>query len=465
MKRVLTAILAASLLLTLGCAGNEAGTSDTTLPTDTTEAPVIDVPEEKFEMREDQVYAADLLETADTLSIAILGGSITSGTVTYPEKLPWWPTCGNQWSNSVISYFVTKYRNIKTIKAENIALPGTQSLYGATRFATQLEGFNPDIVLLEYSMNDMGMGETESTLFYEHIIRQCMDYDKIPSIVFVHTANPHEETSSSMGQWKDQVARKDALAEYYGLKTVNVYDTILAEYEASGTELSVWEYIGPNGANYFPYLENTTIHDVHPTSAGQKVISDTVLNGYESDPEGFFNRPKFVEEPYTKDSAEYLNTYFTMTPCTDDSITFEGDWTLYTEENQFVTEDANIAFFPHAYDSHYKFPCCAEGITQTVAPDSSFTFTTSAKSIALVMVSSQYASSGSTVYEVNEDGSLGQEFGKIYNPSSSTGMNQISNFVDLPDDGKEHTIKVVVDNPTDTNYVYRFGYIIEQFNK
>lgn len=468
MKKILTALLAASLLLSLGCAGNEAetpNTPDTTVSADTTEAPVTDVPEVKFEMREDQVYAADLLETADTLSLAFIGGSITSGTVTYPEKLPWWPTCGNQWTNSVISYFVTKYRNVKTIKAENIALPGTNSQYGATRLSEQLKDFNPDILFIEYSMNDMGLNEQEMSLFCEHMIRQCMSLDKIPSIVFVHTVNPHEETSSSYPSWLANVATKDALAEHYGLMTLNVYDTIRAEYDASGTELTFWEFIGPNGAGYFPYGEGTTIHDVHPTGAGQNKISETVITGYETDPEGFFNRPKFVEEPYTKDSAEYLNTYFTMTPCTDESITFEGDWTHYTQDNQFTTDDANIAFFPHSYDSHYKFPCCAEGIMQTVAADSSFTFTTSAKSIAVVTVTSQYASSKATVYPVNEDGSLGEAIDNIVDRGGSTGMNQLSSFANLINDGKEHTYKIVVDDPTETNYVFRLGYIIEQFDK
>ncbi len=462
MKKILCFLLLAALLLPIGCSESSADPIDTTNAADTTEAPETNVPEVKFEMREDQVYAADLLETSETLSLAFIGGSITSGTVTYPEKLPWWPTCSNAWSNAVISHFVTKYRNVKTIKAENIALPGTSSQYGAARFSEQLAEFAPDILFIEYSMNDMGQ---EPTLFCEHIIRQCMSYDKIPSIVFVHTANPHGEDSPSFANWTEQVEQKDALAEYYGLKTVNVYNTLLAEYEVSGTELSMWEFIGPNGAGYFPYNEGTTIHDVHPTGLGQKAISDTVLKGFEEDFEGCFNRPKFVDQPYTKDSEEYLNTYFTMTPCTDESISYEGEWTLYTEENQFETEDTNLAFFPHAYDSHYRFPCCAEGITQTVSPNSSFTFTSSAKSVALVMVSSQYASSGSTVYPVNEDGSLGEALGKIYNPASSTGMNQISEFLDLLDDGKEHTYKVVVDDPTDTNYAFRFGYIVEQFDK
>ena len=110
MKNIISVLLLLSVFLCAGCAGNTQGGGDTsgsytTAPV--TDTPVTDIPEEKFEMREDQVYAADLIAESDSLTIAFMGGSLTNGDITYHKLMPNWPICGNAWVNDIISYFVT----------------------------------------------------------------------------------------------------------------------------------------------------------------------------------------------------------------------------------------------------------------------------------------------------------------------------------------------------------------------
>lgn len=464
MKRILSFLLLSSLLLSFGCSG-ESQPQDTTAPDDTT---VIDTtvitpettePEVKFEKREDQVYAADLFETADTLTFAFLGGSITNGNVIYPDALPWWPTSSNAWTNNILSYFVPKYRGVKLIKAVNIGLPGTTSDFAAARFADQVAAHEPDVVFIEYAVNDVNMPvnieEENIALFYEHIVRQCLEFDKIPSIVFVHTARP-EETGGPYDRWVNGVAKKDALAAHYGLTTLNIYDCIKEEYQASGSELIFLEYLGKAGAGYFALNEEGTAYDVHPTANGYKLISDTIIAAFENDFSSIFNKPTFSPILHTS-YEKYLGMDYKMTPCTDERISYEGEWELYSDENRFTTEDTDV----HFSSTMYEFPYFIDGIKQALnTSDSSFTFTSDAAAFTVSYVNS-LAGSFVTAYLVNEDGTNGEELGRINTHSIYSGMDNLGSFVALPNDGKEHTIRVVVDAPTDTNYVFRFGYLIE----
>ena len=463
MKRTLSFLLLTTFLFSLGCSGDSQPndtTPEVTTVSDTTEAPETEVPEVKFEMREDQVYAADLFDTADTLTFAFLGGSITNGNVIYPEVLPWWPTSSNAWTNSILSYFVSKYRGEKLIKAVNIGLPGTTSDYGAARFADQVAVYEPDVVFIEYAVNDVNMPisiEAENiALFYEHIVRQCLELDKIPSIVFVHTARPEEKTSATFERWLNGVTKKDELAAHYGITTLNMYDCMKAEYEASGSELTFLEYLGKDGARYFSLNEEGTAYDVHPTANGYKLISDTIIAAFENDFTSIFNKPTF--SPILHTSYEnYLNMDYKMTPCTDERISYEGEWEFYSDENRFETEDENV----HFGDTMYEFPYFTDGIKQALnTTDSSFTFTSDAAAFTVSYVNS-LAGSFVTAYLVNEDGTNGEELGRINTHSIYSGMDNLGSFVALPNDGKEHTVRVVVDTPTDTNYVFRFGYLIE----
>ena len=56
----------------------------------------------------------------------------------------------------------------------------------------------------------------------------------------------------------------------------------------------------------------------------------------------------------------------------------------------------------------------------------------------------------------------GVEKGVASTFSVNAGMNYDTPWVQLPNDGKEHTVKYVIDNPTSENYVYTFGSVIER---
>jgi len=467
-KRFLALIFCLTFVFLAGCnSGDPTGDWVTTADTEdiaTTDAPETDIPEAKLEMRDDQVYAADLIGEADNITVAFMGGSLTSAGIEYNSLIPGWPISGNRWVSDMLNYFVTDggVYKVRSVNAFNAALPGTTSDYAAMRFHDQVAIHEPDIIFLEYSCNDRNWGANDASLYYENIIRECLTLDKIPVIIIVHAVVPIDTDHPSYKKYAAGIAEKDALAEHYGIKTVNTYDYLRLQYESENTGLSFYDYIGPAGKGYYTLAEegSSELYDVHPNPGGATIFSAAVLKALAEDYEGTMAKIKFADV-YNTDSKEYVNSTFTLVNPDDERISFEGEWTLYTAESPFVTDDENVAIS----EDKYLYPNFSDGIMQTInSAGASFTVRTTASAISLPHVNS-LAGSSAKAYLVNDDGSNGEELTTVTVYSIYNGMNYYTGWVNLPDDGEEHTVRFVVDDPTETNYVFRFGYLVERFNK
>jgi len=481
-KRFLALIFCLTFVFLAGCnSGDPTGDWVTTANTEETpvdDTPETDVPTDKLVMREDQVYAADLIDEADTISLAFIGGSLTAAGIEYYPIFPDWPTCRNRWVSDILISYVTDGKGYKrddrTVKAINVGLSGTNSEYGAVRFMEQVgevEGFAPDIIFLEFSCNDSWMGADRASLYYEYIIRRCLEFDKIPIIVIMHAPVPVVEGDAAYAGYMAGIAEKDALAAHYGIKTINVYDYLLRQYESENSPLSFSDYIGcgEGGKGYFN--ENppgsTERYDVHPNGEGYALYSAAFFEALEADSSSIYSKIKFADV-YNTHAPEFVDCTIKYTAASDERISYEGEWTLYDENNPFETDDEKIDMDNGAFkktDKYYEFFPFSDGMMQTLnSVGASFSFTTSASAVTFPHFSS-LAGSYATAYLVNEDGSNGEELGRITVYSIYDDMNYLTSWVNLPDDGEEHTVRFVVDDPTETNYVFRFGYLVERFDK
>ncbi|MBO4220722.1 MAG: SGNH/GDSL hydrolase family protein, partial [Clostridia bacterium] len=401
MKKFLALLLAGLLLLT-GCASQAEGTDSTDAsdePKDS-EAPDTDAGTDDTGneaqtrpegMREGQVYAADLFDTSDSLCIAFLGGSLTAGGVSVSEDLPDWPRSGNKWTNDVVSYFVQKYRGVKTVTAYNAALGGTTSDYAAARFDGQIACHEPDIVFIEYSCNDSSWPEEKAPVYVEYLVRKCLELDKIPSIIVVHAPIPQERNDE--GRYIKGIAAKEKVVENYGIKSVNVYEYLEKLYAESGFDGSFFKWLGPEGTGFYKQ-ENETTHNVHPFGTGYAQYSDAILAEFDSDFGGCINRPKFADILCTS-YTDLLNSTIKMVKPDDDSISYDGKWTLYTDGEQVYADSLKEGNIEHSYSGmggSFEYPYFPDGIMLTNAEGASFTVTVPADvvSIAMGVISSEF---------------------------------------------------------------------------
>ena len=114
----------------------------------------------------------------------------------------------------------------------------------------------------------------------------------------------------------------------------------------------------------------------------------------------------------------------------------------------------------------YKTPYFADGIAQTYnASGASFSFKTSADEISFYIPISGVGLS-STVTVTDPDGkkvSISNSTLSCYEASKQS-YGRIKNWIKLPNDEKEYTVTVSIDNPDVSagKYLFRFGYIIEK---
>lgn len=169
------------------------------------------------------------------VSIAALGGSITEGTGSYELS--------NRWSAHVADWFETTFPNA-TILRTNAGIGATGSRLGCHRIARDIQPANPDLVLVDFSVNDhAGENGGESM---EGCVRQLLRLASNPAVLLVSMLR------------QDGLNVQDehlAVSRYYALSHLSVRDAIWPRI--SGGEIAWSDYSGdtvhPNRDGH-PYI-------------------------------------------------------------------------------------------------------------------------------------------------------------------------------------------------------------------
>ena len=194
------------------------------------------------------------LTTEKKLKVAYLGGSVTGGTG---------GTNGYSWAYATTEWFKQKFPSA-TIDAKNFAWGGTSSFWGYFRMSEDNTGrdnviaFNPDIIFVEFSVNDGSAHLTrmQSTYYMEGIVKKLRAANPKVDIVFVFVTN-----SSRLGKDDDFISAHKDVAAHYGIPTVNVGKALIDEMNRTG---NTWKY----------YVTDS----VHPNNTGYKVYADCIAD-------------------------------------------------------------------------------------------------------------------------------------------------------------------------------------------
>ena len=361
----------------------------------------------------------------DELTVAFIGGSLTQG--------------GSVWEESVVDTLKKKTK-VKNIKIVNAGLNGTMSEFGASRFSRDVTPANPDIVFIEFAVNDEKYDALSAKLYMEQMVMQCNRMEKKPAVVFLFAPLPTETVAGTLQSWETEVASKKELADYYGIKTVNIHDYMMRDYEkqkAAKPALTLSQYYD---TMYKKTGENTW--DVH---GGYEKYAAAINEAINADLEGFLKTPK-NKTAFCEENQKY--TEYTSISAADARITYSGAW--IKRDAPFVIGDDNAAL----NDRHFEF--FKGGIMQAISiQDASFEFKSDADAVRLAYVTSK-AGCSATVYVD------GKESGVWRTVSANANFHFPNAWIELPKDGKKHTVKVVLDKPTESNYVFNAGTIIEK---
>ncbi|HUS80994.1 MAG TPA: GDSL-type esterase/lipase family protein, partial [Armatimonadota bacterium] len=119
----------------------------------------------------------------------------------------------------------------------NAAIGGTGSALGVFRMQSEVLAHEPDLLFVEFAINDRGADDDLIRATMEGIVRQAWSAEKKPDIVFIFVT--HHDLQCPMD-------RHQAVADAYGIPVVNLQDAIHALVDPG---LVDWRVIAPDNVH------------------------------------------------------------------------------------------------------------------------------------------------------------------------------------------------------------------------
>lgn len=170
------------------------------------------------------------------INVVFLGGSITQGAGVV-DKSKCFANMTGEWLKNRFGAEKLNYYN------EGIG--GTPSFYGLLRFNRDVAAHNPDMVFIEFAVNDNG---TDSRIYIEGLVRSLLKLPKKPYVVFLYTTS-HDYTTST--------ENFEQVAQYYGIPQISLKDAL--KNELSGKDALQEGYLAdgvhPAEKGYFVYYK------------------------------------------------------------------------------------------------------------------------------------------------------------------------------------------------------------------
>ncbi|HEY3321130.1 MAG TPA: SGNH/GDSL hydrolase family protein [Planctomycetota bacterium] len=199
---------------------------------------------------------------AGQANIAYFGGSITAA---------------SGWRVNTFKWFKDTYPQTKFTEI-NATIGGTGSDLGVFRFQQDVLRHKPDMIFVEFAVNDNGGGAQQVYRSMEGIVRQAWASDPNIDLFFVYTLHTCMRPEFEKGICPRAMSVHDYIAEHYGIPAVNVALKIVdlakdgkviykAEKDAEGKDKPL-----PEGAILFSNDE------CHPTPKAHEVYTELVID-------------------------------------------------------------------------------------------------------------------------------------------------------------------------------------------
>lgn len=213
----------------------------------------------------------------EPIVVGAIGGSITQGAMAKTEE--------DRWPNRVAQWWRDSFPDIE-VTLVNAGIGATGSDIGAHRAQFDLLPKDPDLVVVEFAVNDKGSPIAAQTL--EGLLRQILRHRKQPAVVMLFTMD---------NAGRNIQAAHAPIGEHYGIPMVSYRDALWPEIEA---ERITWKDLSPD--------------TVHPNSRGHAYCADFiagVLDGVlaKLPPESDLPPRSPLPEPLESDTFETTSIY------------------------------------------------------------------------------------------------------------------------------------------------------------
>lgn len=262
-------------------------------------------------------------QAGEDITVGVIGGSITEGySASNRDK--------NSYACHMRNWWQERFPNV-TVDYVNAGIGGTSSYLGVHRVQEELLDYEPDFVIVEFSVNDGNTNFYKKS--YDNLLRRILLDENMPALMLLFTTQENGTNA--------QV--NDALLGFgYGLPMISYGNAVLPAIEAGEF---AWKDISPD--------------NIHPNDRGHAIIGE-LLYRYLNDVYARLDEIPEEVTPFTA-SAQTKERYMegrildasNLTPLSAGSFTdkqsgwyfpYDGYW--YTEEGEesivFEFEAANI---------------------------------------------------------------------------------------------------------------------------
>ncbi|WP_372724624.1 GDSL-type esterase/lipase family protein [Novipirellula sp.] len=223
------------------------------------------------------------LREGKPVRIGYLGGSITAA---------------SGWRVKTREWFAKEFPQ-SDVSEIHAAIGGTGSDLGVFRVERDALRHKPDLLFVEFAVNDGGAAPEQIWKAMEGIVRQTWAANSRTDICFVYTYRTGYENDLRKGFSPRAASAMELLADHYGIPSINFAKQIV-ELEAAGK--LVFQSDEPAGNGVIPFSKD----GVHPLDAGHEIYAEIVadaIHQISKTSEPIDHEPK-LEKPFVEDHLQ-----------------------------------------------------------------------------------------------------------------------------------------------------------------
>ena len=187
------------------------------------------------------------LKAGEDVTVAYIGGSITEGTGARGDY---------SFTQQCTNYLTKHYPDAK-VEQVNAGIGGTRSDFGNIRVEREVLSKNPDLVFIEYAVNDAWPGDDYIREALDSLIRTVLGSESSPAVVLIISFKGDMEYDPN-----NAVHFKE-IGKHYGIPVIDVHNPVLRAINDG--KFTFDEYV-PDG--------------IHPSAYGYSIMANLIANIY-----------------------------------------------------------------------------------------------------------------------------------------------------------------------------------------
>ena len=235
------------------------------------------------------------LKAGEPVAIAYFGGSITAADGYRAKTLKWFRDAFPK----------------ATIREINAAMGGTGSDLGAFRCQGDVIAHKPDLVFVEFNINDGSPTDAYHRATLEGIVRQLWDSETKPEVVFLYTTDRALD--------KSRVSQQ-AVAVHYGVPRVDLQPALIEALLRTDLPKPTPEQLRDPKLDWSQPGQVFMGDSVHPNDLGHTIYAETIIAFLKSQVDAQSSPPPTFPPPLVSDAFAHIR----MVPPSEAKLT--GDW-------------------------------------------------------------------------------------------------------------------------------------------